>query len=1124
MGGRSAGNVITRYAGIQVQTSSLGVNVPVGWGTFRCKCNLVDYLDFGSKAQKAAAKGGSTITGYSYSATLVLAICEGPIDSISQVWVDSKTESLASSGLTLATGAVGQSVWSYLTSSHPDHALGYSGLAIVYASNYPLDSGAGTPNHSFEVVRTASFGVGGTPDADPSLVVTDFFTNARYGVPSWGTGLLGSLTQYQNYCLAAGLLVSPVIDSQRSASDFLNELLKATNSTCVWSEGVLKFIAYGDTALTGNGKTYTPNVTPVYSLTDDHFVVEKDSPPILVDVMDQSDAYNVIQLEYLDRSNQYNMAIALASDAANVAQYGMRRKDPDTVHCICASAVAAISAQLFLQRTLYVRGQYKFTLAWPFALLEPGDIVQITDAGLGLSAYPVRIIQIDEDETGGLQVTAEDAPIGIAATPLYTMQAGVGYAVNQGVDPGGVEANLLLYSGDASNAAWAKVNATVTGASHTDQYGLTTAATIVPTAVNGEHTVYQTFTNTFAGLNYTYTACVQQGAHKLVEFRVMDAPHANGAYFEADVNAGIITVGPIVIGAATVTAASVSASLVAGIWVLSLTINIPSAAPEVVAISVLDASGNFVWTGDGSNAIYVSQQQLYQGLPGRPHAATAAEIAGPYLFNPPSVLAAGGQVWAAVAGGPNWGGAHVWVSTDGTNYQQIGTIDAPARYGYATASFASHADPDTTNTLAVDLGASGGELTAGSTSDADAGGTLCLIDDELICFTAATLTNPNRYSLGTSIRRGYLNSGVAAHSAGALFVRLDDAIFDFPYFATNAGQVVYVKFQSFNLWGLGIVDLSDCLVYSITPTQIGSAAPSSAAWTAVGTVLSNAGQSIPAIVITGASDNPSATAIDFDYRVTGTSIWASGGMGNPTTTRKEITSVQSGQTYDVSVLYLVNGVPTFREIIASAITVGTISGGSGGSGPGTTLLNDSVSGSGKTFVLPAGSYTHVDIVLTGIGGAGSGYVTGDVKDGWTYTDYGGSAAGAAVVLGFPASPGLTITYTLPGSTGSAATATATGLSISANSGVNAPSGGPGTPGGSATITTATGASATHAYTGHAGGLVDSWDGGGAADITGTYVDQTTDSQPGLSPGGGGAGGSFTSQPGAGACLQIIARA
>ena len=571
MAGRSASSALTRYAGIQVQTSSMGVNIPVGWGTFRCKCNLVDYLDIKSKPQKAAGgKGGSTTTGYSYSATIILAICEGPIDGVNTVWVDStaytstaptvatspwlqlaelygysptyqvNNSAMAQAGLSLGTGAIGQAVWSYLTSNHADHAIGYSGLAIAYAANYALDSGASTPNHSFEVVRTSSFGVGSLADADPSLVVADFFQNARTGVPSWpSSGLLGSLTQYQNYCLAAGLLVSPVIDAQRSASDFLTELLKATNATCVWSEGLLKFIPYGDTALSGNGKTYSPNVTPVYALTDDHYIVDASGdPPLLVDIMDQSDAYNVIQLEYLDRTNKYNMAIALASDAANVAQYGMRRKDPDTVHCICDPNIAAISAQLYLQRTLYVRAQYKFKLGWMFAILEPGDIVELTDSGLGLTAYPVRIIQIDEDEKYGLQITAEDAQIGVANTPLYTMQAGIGYQANRSIDPGSVEANLLLWSGDQTNAAYAATHLSVAGATANDQYGLATACSLVPDTSSNWHYLLQGF-SAFAGLNRAPTITADR--HMVTICRVAHSPAAlrrMRTFFHASVPAG----------------------------------------------------------------------------------------------------------------------------------------------------------------------------------------------------------------------------------------------------------------------------------------------------------------------------------------------------------------------------------------------------------------------------------------------------------------------------------------------------------------------------------------------------------------------------------------------------------
>jgi hypothetical protein len=1123
MAGRSASNAITRYAGIQVQTSSLGLNVPVGWGTFRCKCNLVDYLDFKSKADKAAAgKGGSTTTGYSYSATVILALCEGPIDGVSTVYVDGKVytnaakTALVQANLNLNTGAIGQSAWSYLTSNHPDHAIGYSGLAIVYQSNYALDSSATTPNHSFEVARLAGFGVSGSKDADPSLVVSDFFGNARYGVPSWAPGLLGDLTQYQDYCLAAGLLVSPVIDSQRSASDFLTELLRATNSTCVWSEGLLKFIPYGDTALSGNGKTYTPASTPVYSLNDDDYIPQSEGDdPLTVDIQDQSDAYNVVQLEYLDRTNQYNMAIALASDAANVAQYGMRRKDPDTVHCIAAPAVAALSAQLYLQRTLYIRSQFKFTVGWQFALLEPGDILELTDTGLGLNAYPVRIIQIDDDEDACRAIIAEDYPVGVANAPLYAMQNSAGYAVNQGIDPGSVETNLLLYSGDPTQSAWFKVNATVTGAASTDQFGLTTAAYIVPTAVSGVHAIGQEVANTFAGLNYTYSVCLQKSAHKIARVELEDG--TNGVIIEVDLNAGTIVTPGTASGDAVLVSATMNPTLVSGIWRVAITAQFPGAtALYGIVFANSDANAN-IWTGDGSNAILVSQQQLYQGLAGRPYAATTSAISGPYLFNPPSVLSSSLEVWAAVAGGPNWGGANVWASIDGTNYQQIGTIDGSARYGIATASFASHADPDTADTLSVDLGASAGALTGASSADADNGATLCLIDGELVCFSTATLTNPSRYNLTSYIRRGYLNSTIAAHAAGAPFVRLDEAIFDFPYFATNADQPVYIKFQSFNQWGHGVQSLSDCLVYTIVPIPLGAAAPSSAAWTAVGTTLSNAGQSIPAIVITGASDNPSATAIDFEYRVTGTTIWISAGMGNANATSKIIASVQSGQTYDVSVVYIVGDIVSNREIIASAITVGAIA---TGGAVGSNLINDSSAGSGKTVVLPGSG--HVDIILTGIGGSGNGVMSGGLKDGFTTTNYGGGAGGTVVIHGFPAS-GQTLTYTLPSAVGSAATCTGTGLNITANSGTSATTSAEGA-GGTATVTTATGASSTNAYTGHNGGLTDTWDGGGAANISGAYTDQTTDGTGGIAPGGGGAGALGAVQPGAGACLQIIARA
>ena len=82
-------------------------------------------------------------------------------------------------------------------------------------------------------------------------------------------------------------------------------------------------------------------------------------------------------------------------------------------------------------------------------------------------------------------------------------------------------------------------------------------------------------------------------------------------------------------------------------------------------------------------------------------------------------------MWAAVAGGANWGGANVWVSYDGSTYEQVGVISGGARYGSLTASFAAGSDPDTTHTLSVDLSPSNGSLTSAAKAVADSSGTLC---------------------------------------------------------------------------------------------------------------------------------------------------------------------------------------------------------------------------------------------------------------------------------------------------------------------------------------------------------------------------------------------------------------
>jgi len=125
---------------------------------------------------------------------------------------------------------------------------------------------------------------------------------------------------------------------------------------------------------------------------------------------DPAQATNWLSVEYMDADNSYNPQIIAAFDQGTIDLYGLRTEPSIQAHEFTNPTSATVSAQLMLQRRLYVRNTYKFKLGVSYALLEPMDIVLITDSTLGLDAAPVRITQIEEDDNGELTVTAEEIP------------------------------------------------------------------------------------------------------------------------------------------------------------------------------------------------------------------------------------------------------------------------------------------------------------------------------------------------------------------------------------------------------------------------------------------------------------------------------------------------------------------------------------------------------------------------------------------------------------------------------------------------------------------------------------------------------------------------------------------
>lgn len=215
-------------------------------------------------------------------------------------------------------------------------------------------------------------------------------------------------------------------------------------------------------------------------------------------------------------------------------------------------------------------------------------------------------------------------------------------------------------------------------------------------------------------------------------------------------------------------------------------------------------------------------------------AAPPGPVNPPILFEPPSSLAGSTpQVWAVVSGGDgtnandNWGGCYVWISTDNATFNQIGDIIQASRQGKLTAALATYggANPDTGHTLGVSMAMSGGELDdASSAYDAQNGATVSYVQSavgyELMSFENATLTGTDAYDLDILWRHQY-GTTVASHAIAGKFARLDEAVFRYDLPEEYIGKTLYLKFQSYNIFGGALEDISSVAVYTYVPTGVG---------------------------------------------------------------------------------------------------------------------------------------------------------------------------------------------------------------------------------------------------------------------------------------------------------------
>ena len=170
----------------------------------------------------------------------------------------------------------------------------------------------------------------------------------------------------------------------------------------------------------------------------------------------------------------------------------------------------------------------------------------------------------------------------------------------------------------------------------------------------------------------------------------------------------------------------------------------------------------------------------------------------------------GNQVFIGVNAPSGWGGCSVWLSDNGENYSRIGSITQQARMGRLKYGFAQNG-----NFCNVILNQ--GTLKGGTHIDAERANTLCWTNGEAFSYEGAEMHQDNWYTL-SGLVRGQYGTNAISHSAGERFVRVDEALFRYPYRKEDIGKTIHLKFTSMNLFGSNEQELDEVQAYQYTLT------------------------------------------------------------------------------------------------------------------------------------------------------------------------------------------------------------------------------------------------------------------------------------------------------------------
>lgn len=168
----------------------------------------------------------------------------------------------------------------------------------------------------------------------------------------------------------------------------------------------------------------------------------------------------------------------------------------------------------------------------------------------------------------------------------------------------------------------------------------------------------------------------------------------------------------------------------------------------------------------------------------------------------------GNQIFVGVNAPSGWGGCSVWVSDNDQTYQRIGNISQQARMGRTKYGFAQNGN-------FCNVVINQGVLKSGTHIDAERGNTLCWVNGEALSYENVEV-HPNNWFTLRGLVRGQYGTSAINHNADERFVRVDEALFRYPYRKEDIGKTIYLKFTSMNLFGSNEQGLDEVQSYQYT--------------------------------------------------------------------------------------------------------------------------------------------------------------------------------------------------------------------------------------------------------------------------------------------------------------------